>query len=67
MHDLTVARSRNVRFAAIHSFFRHVALHEPQHSAVTPRLLAMPSKRHVRQPVEFLTRVEVDPFRAAPD
>jgi integrase/recombinase XerD len=27
------ARSRNVRLAAIHSFFRYVALHAPEHSA----------------------------------
>ena len=26
------ARSRNVRLAAIHSFFRYVALHSPEHS-----------------------------------
>lgn len=61
------ARSRNVRLAAIHSFFRYVALHEPQHSALAQRVLAMPSKRHVRRPIEFLTQLEVEALLAAPD
>ena len=61
------ARSRNVRLAAIHSFFRYVALHEPQHSALAQRVLAMPSKRHIRRPIEFLTDDEVEALLAAPD
>jgi site-specific recombinase XerD len=61
------ARSRNVRLAAVHSFFRYVALHEPQHSALAQRVLAMPNKRYVRRPIEFLTRVEVEALLAAPD
>ena len=61
------ARSRNVRLAAIHSFFRYVALHEPEYLALVQRVLAMPSKRYVRRPVEFLTAVEVEALLAAPD
>jgi integrase/recombinase XerD len=61
------ARSRNVRLAAIHSFFRHVALHAPEHSALAQRVLAMPSKRYVRRPIAFLTSVEVGALLAAPD
>jgi len=61
------ARSRNVRLAAIHSFFRYVALEEPSHSAVTQRVLAMPSKRYTRRQVEFLSQPEVDALLAAPD
>jgi len=61
------ARSRNVRLAALHSFFRYVALHEPQHSALAQRVLAMPSKRHVQRPIEFLTQDEVEALLAAPD
>lgn len=61
------ARSRNVRLAAIHSFFRYVALHAPEHSALAQQVLAMPSKRYVRRPVAFLTRIEVDALLAAPD
>lgn len=61
------ARSRNVRLAAIHSFFRYVALHAPEHSAVAQRVLAMPSKRYLRRPIAFLTAVEVDALLAAPN
>lgn len=61
------ARSRNVRLAAVHSFFRYVALHEPQHVALAQRVLAMPSKRYTRRPIEFLTRPEVEALLAAPN
>lgn len=61
------ARSRNVRLAAIHSFFRYVMLHEPQYAAVSQRVLAMPSKRYTRRPVDYLTPPEIDALLAAPD
>lgn len=61
------ARSRNVRLAAIHSLFRYAALEEPIHSAVIQRVLAMPSKRYDRKPIEYLTRPEVDALLAVPD
>jgi integrase/recombinase XerD len=61
------ARSRNVRLAAIHSFFRYVSLHSPEHGALAQRVLAMPSKRYVRQPVAFLNDTEVTALLAAPD
>jgi site-specific recombinase XerD len=61
------SRSRNVRLAAIHSFFRYVALHAPEHSALAQRVLAMPSKRYVRRPIAFLTSTEVAALLAAPD
>jgi integrase/recombinase XerD len=60
------SRSRNVRLAALHAFFRYVALHEPSYSAVAQRVLAMPSKRFDRRPIEFLTRVEIDALLSAP-
>jgi len=61
------ARSRNVRLAAIHSFFRYVALQEPSHSALAQRILAIPSKRYKRIQIEFLARSEIDALLAAPD
>lgn len=60
------ARTRNVRLAAIHSFFRYLALQEPAHSAVIQRVLAMPSKRYDRRPIGFLTRLEMEALLAAP-
>jgi site-specific recombinase XerD len=61
------ARTRNVRLAAIHSFFRYAALHEPGHAGSTQRVLAMPSKRYDRKLVGFLSRPEMDAILAAPD
>lgn len=38
------ARSRNLRLAAIRSFFRYAALEAPEHSALIQRVLAIPRK-----------------------
>ena len=61
------ARSRNTRLAAIRSFFRFMAMHEPAHMLQCQRILAMPSKRYVRRTVDFLDRAELDALLAAPD
>jgi site-specific recombinase XerD len=61
------ARTRNARLAAIHSFFKYAALHDPIHSALIHRVLAIPGKRHDRVPVEYLTRPETEALLAAPD
>jgi integrase/recombinase XerD len=60
-------RSRNVRLAAIHSFFNYVALQEPSVGAVAQRVLAIQSKRCPKKPVDFLTRTESDALLDAPD
>ena len=60
-------RSRNVRLAAIHSFFAYVALQEPSLGAVAQRVLAIPTKRYKTKPVDFLTRAEIDALLATPD
>jgi site-specific recombinase XerD len=61
------ARTRNVRLAAIRSFFKYVAFHEPAYSALIQRVLAMPSKRYHKSAIEFLSRPEVDALVAAAD
>jgi integrase/recombinase XerD len=61
------ARSRNVRLAAIHSFFRYVARQAPEYGGLAGRVLDMPSKRYVRRPIAFLAQVEIDALLAAPD
>lgn len=61
------ARSRNVRLAAIHSFFKYVALQDPGHSALIQRVLAIPTKRYERRPIDFLTKPEIEALLAAPD
>lgn len=60
-------RTRNARLAAIHSFFRYVALHEPAHSALCQRVLAIPTKKFARKLITALTRVEQDALLGAPD
>jgi site-specific recombinase XerD len=60
-------RSRNARLAAIRSFFRFAAMHEPAHGALIQRVLAIPQKRFDRDLVTFLNRAEIDALLAAPD
>ena len=50
------ARSRNVRLAAIRSFFNFAAFEMPARSAQIQRVLAIPSKRYARTQIDFLTR-----------
>jgi len=61
------SRSRNVRLAAIHSFFTYVALQEPALGALAQRVLAIKSKRYARKPLDFLTRVEAEAILSAPN
>lgn len=60
-------RSRNVRLAAIHSFFRVVALRDPASVNQSSRILAIPTKRCDRQLVKALSREEMDAVLSAPD
>jgi integrase/recombinase XerD len=61
------ARSRNTRLAAIRSFFKYVAVNEPQLLHHCQRILAMPAKRHEKRTIDYLTRVEMEAVVAAPD
>jgi len=61
------ARSRNLRLAAIRSFFRYAALEAPEHSALIQRVLAIPRKRHTRALIDFLQRPEIQALLSAPD
>jgi integrase/recombinase XerD len=60
-------RTCNARLAAIHSLFRHAALHRPQDAAVIQRVLAIPPKRFDRTLITYLTQEEIDVLLAAPD
>ena len=60
-------RTRNARLAAIHSFFRYVSFREPAYAELCHQILAIPSKRFERRPIEFLTRKEIDALIDAPD
>lgn len=61
------ARSRNIRLAAIRSFFRYAALEAPEHSALIQRVLSIPCKRHTRPLIDFLIRPEIEALLSAPN
>jgi site-specific recombinase XerD len=60
-------RTRNLRLAAIRSFFRSLSIRQPEHAALIQRVLAIPQKRPTRRVVAFLTAPEVDALVAAPN
>ncbi len=60
-------RSRNIRLAAIRSFFRFVALREPDSLGIVTRVLAIPVKRMDQKLIGYLTRPEIQALLAAPD
>jgi integrase/recombinase XerD len=66
-HRKNSARTRNIRLAAIHSFFQYVTFEEPAHALLCQRILAMPTKRHERRPIEFLNRDEIDALLGSAD
>lgn len=59
-------RTRNTRLAALRAFFRFVSYTEPACSLHCQRILAIPSKRHERQSVDFLSEEETAALVAAP-
>jgi site-specific recombinase XerD len=61
------ARSRNTRLSAIRSFFKYVAVNEPQLLHHCQRVLAMPAKRHDKRIIAYLTREEIEAVIAAPN
>jgi len=60
-------RTRNLRLTAIRSFYRFTSFEEPAYSALIQRVLAIPSKRHDKRQVHFLTRPEIEAILAVPD
>jgi integrase len=60
-------RTRNARLSAIHSFFRYVSFRAPEYAELCCQILAIPSKRFERRPIEFLTRKEIDALTNAPN
>ena len=60
-------RSRNIRLSALRTFFRFVALRDPESVESVTRVLAIPIKREDKKLVGSLTRPEIDALIAAPD
>jgi integrase/recombinase XerD len=59
--------SRNVRLAAIHSFFRFCAYLAPDSLGVIQKVLAIPTKKTVCREVGFLSAKEMQAIIDAPD
>jgi integrase/recombinase XerD len=59
--------TRNARLAAVHSFFTYAAYRHPEHAATISQIMAIPSKRHHRTDITYLTPPEVTALLAAPD
>ena len=53
------ASTRNVRLSALHSFFRYVGAHYPEHLAAGQRILSVPFKRTTLREVQHLELSEV--------
>jgi site-specific recombinase XerD len=51
--------SRNVRLAAIHAFFRYVAIHTPERIEQAQRILGIPFKRTGSRLIEYLEYEEI--------
>jgi site-specific recombinase XerD len=60
-------RSRNLRLAAIRSFFRYVSYELPEHSKQIQRILAIPAKRCNNKLIDYLNQLEVKALLEAPD
>jgi len=60
-------RTRNARLAAIHSFYRYAGLRHPEHLATIARIMAIPTKRHERNDLTYLTKSEIEALLQAPD
>jgi len=60
-------KTRNTRLTALRAFFRFVAYAEPACSLQCQRVLAIPTKRHERRSVDFLTEEDTAALLAAPD
>src|SRR6266536_867824 len=60
-------RSRNLRLSAIRTFFRYLALRDPDRLGQITQVMAIPVKRQNKKLIGSLTREEVDAILAVPD
>ena len=61
------ARTRNNRLAGIRSFFKYVAINEPELLHHCRRVLALPPKRYEKRAIDYLDREQIEALLAAPD
>ena len=60
-------RTRNLRLAAIRSFFQHIAYQDPATLGVVHRVLDIPSKKSIRRIVNYLHNEELEAILNVPD
>jgi integrase/recombinase XerD len=60
-------RSRNVRLSAIRTFFRYVAVRDPDRLGQVTQVMAIPVKRQEKKIIRALTREQMDAILAVPD
>jgi integrase/recombinase XerD len=61
------ATTRNLRLAAIHTFFRFVARQVPELIDLAEQVRGLPLRRTSTQPMPYLEKAELDALLAAPD
>jgi integrase/recombinase XerD len=66
-HRGNAVRSRHIRLSALRTFFRFVALRDPESIPMATRVLAIPRKREDKKVIGSLTRDELEALLAAPD
>lgn len=60
-------QTRNVRLAAIHSFFQHVAYSDPAAMGLASRILSIQGKRTTKRLIGYLPQKGLNEILAAPD
>jgi site-specific recombinase XerD len=66
-HRGNTIRSRNVRLSAIRTFFRYVAVRDPDRLGQVTQVMAIPLKREEKKLIRALTREQMDAILAVPD
>ena len=59
--------TRNIRLAAIRSFFRYAEFHQPEGLPEIQRILSIPMKRHDQKLIGFLTKEEINAILSSID
>jgi integrase/recombinase XerD len=60
-------RTRNLRLAGIRTFFRFVALRDPERLGQVTQIMAIPVKRQEKRLISALTREEIEAILSTPD
>ncbi len=66
-HRGNAVRSRNIRLSALRTFFRFIALRDPESLTRATRVFAIPQKREDKKLIGSLTRDEMESLLAPPD